>query len=78
MFEDNLLLHKLWERLNLRAGLTFDEYVEIRKMVKDEQTLRIIDNMVLGNKQYNELDIYVRLNQIYHKLKDNEVTEVEA
>jgi hypothetical protein len=52
------LFNKLWERLNLRSGLTFDEYTKIRNYIKNTETLQMIDNMILGTKRYNPFEVF--------------------
>lgn len=70
MFEEIPLFSKLWERLNLRGGLTFNEYTEIRDLIKDDTTRQMIDDMILGNKKYKILDVSDALYNEVHKITE--------
>jgi hypothetical protein len=66
------LFDKLWERLNLRGGLTFDEYTEIRNSV-NSSVRQMIDDMILGNKQHEKLSVY----EVLYGVLYNEKYEVQ-
>ena len=66
------LFDKLWERLNLRGGLTFDEYTEIRNSVNSD-VRQMIDDMILGNKQHEKLSVY----EVLYGVLYNEKYEVQ-